>query len=152
MNRLSRIIGALLLGALLSGPAQAKQPEGWPFLEFNEAVQTAKRLGKPMFVYFGFETCPYCVYLNQHALASESLRKLYSSNYVLAYFDVRGDPDDRITLPDGQTMSRAEAIKYLKASPVPAWTFVEPGGRSVLTRYGSRTRVNEFWKYDLYVA
>ena len=89
MNRLSRIIGALVLAILLSTSAQARVPEGWPFLEFNEAVQAAKRLGKPLFVYFGFETCPYCLYLNQHALASESLRKLYTGNYVLAYFDVR---------------------------------------------------------------
>ena len=69
-----------------------------------------------------------------------------------AYFDVRGNPNDAMTLPDGRTLKRAEAIKYLKASPVPAWMFVEPEGRTVLMRYGSRTRVNEFWKYDLYVA
>jgi hypothetical protein len=30
--------------------------------------------------------------------------------------------------------------------------FVEPGGRTVLMRRDSRTSVNEFWKYDLYVA
>ena len=153
MNRLSGLVRALGLAVLLSAAvAHAKVPEGWPFLDFNEAVKTARQLGKPMFVYFGFETCPYCLYLNKNALASESLRKLYTGNYVLAYFDVRGNPDDAITLPDGQTMKRAEAVKHFKASPVPAWMFVEPGGRTVLTRYGSRTRVNEFWKYDLYVA
>jgi hypothetical protein len=30
--------------------------------------------------------------------------------------------------------------------------FVEPEDRTVLMRYGSPSRVNEFWKYDLYVA
>ena len=155
MNRLCRLVGTRLLALALllsAAAAQAKVPEGWPFLEFNEAVKVAKQQGKPMFVYFGFETCPYCIYLNQHALASESLRKLYTRNYVLAYFDVRGDPDDAITLPDGRSMTRAEAIRELKGSPVPAWMFVEPGGRTVLMRRESRTRVNEFWKYDLYVA
>ena len=153
MNRLSRLAGALALALLLSGAgAQARIPEGWPFLEFNEAVKVAKQSGKPMFVYFGFETCPYCVQLNQKTLASESLRKLYTGNYVLAYFDIRGNPDDAITLPDGKTLTRAEAIKELKGSPVPAWMFVEPEGRTVLMRRGSQTRVNEFWKYDLYVA
>ena len=155
MERVSRWVGmlALALAVLVSAAAaHAKVPEGWPFLEYNEAVKAAKRLGKPMFVYFGFETCPYCIYLNQHALASESLRKLYSGNYVLAYFDIRGNPEDTIVLPDGKSTTRAEAIKELKGSPVPAWMFVDPEGRTVLMRRGSRTKVNEFWKYDLYVA
>jgi thioredoxin-related protein len=152
MSRLSGIMKGLALVIALSGPGQAKPPEGWPFLDFNEAVETAKRLNKPLFVYFGFETCPYCLYLNEHALASESLRKLYSSNYVLAYFDIRGEPDDVMNLPDGRKLTRREAIKELNSAPVPAWMFVEPGGKTVLMRRGSRTRVNEFWKYDLYVA
>ena len=153
MRRFFGLIRTLGLAILLfAAAAQAKVPEGWPFLEFNEAVETAKRLNKPLFVYFGFETCPYCLYLNQHALASESLRKLYSSNYVLAYFDIRGERDDVMTLPDGRKLTRREAIKELNASPVPAWMFVEPGGKTVLLRRGSRTKVNEFWKYDLYVA
>ena len=82
MKRLYGLIGALIAVILSAAPVLAKVPDGWPFLEFNEAVQTAKRLGKPMFVYFGFETCPYCLYLNQHALASGSLRKLYTGNYT----------------------------------------------------------------------
>jgi thioredoxin-related protein len=153
MNRLFGFVGTLALAMLLSAPgAWARIPEGWPFLEFNEAVKVARQSGKPMFVYFGFDTCPYCIQLNQNALASESLRKLYTRNYVLAYFDIRGNPDDAITLPGGKTTTRAGAIRDLQGSPVPAWMFVEPEGRTVLLRRGSRTRVNEFWKYDLYVA
>ena len=155
MIRMSRLVATLALALSILLPAanaRAKIPDGWPFLDFNEAVKVAKQSGKPMFVYFGFETCPYCIQLNQGALASESLRKLYTGNYVLAYFDIRGNPDDAITLPDGKTMTRAEAIKELNGSPVPAWMFVAPEGRPVLMRRGSRTRVNEFWKYDLYVA
>jgi thioredoxin-related protein len=155
MNRLFRLAGTLALTLAVLLPAatpQAKIPDGWPFLDFNEAVKVARQSGKPMFVYFGFETCPYCLYLNQHALASESLRKLYTTNYVLGYFDVRGDREDAITLPDGRTMTRAEVLKGLKVSSVPTWMFVSAEGRAVLMRGGSRTRVNEFWKYDLYVA
>lgn len=155
MNRLFRLVWtfALALAVLLpAATAQAKIPDGWPFLEFNEAVKVAKQTGKPMFVYFGFDTCPYCLYLNEHALASESLRKLYTANYVLAYFDVRGDRGDAITMHDGQTMTRAEVLKSLKVATVPTWMFVSAEGRGVLMRSGSRTRVNEFWKYDLYVA
>jgi len=137
---------------LFAEVARAKIPDGWPFLEFNEAVKVARQKGRPMFVYFGFETCPYCAYLNEHAFSSESLRKLYTANYVLAYFDIRGNPEDEITLPDGGHVTRAEAIKRLKGSPVPAWMFVGPDGGTILMRRGSRTKVNEFWKYDLYVA
>lgn len=155
MNRIERLFSsvAFVLGILLSdGAAHARIPDGWPFLEFNEAVKVAKQQGRPMFVYFGFETCPYCAYLNEHTLSSESLRKLYASHYVLAYFDIRGDGEDPITLPDGAQVTRTEAIKRLKGSPVPAWMFVDPGGKTILMRRGSRTKVNEFWKYDLYVA
>jgi thioredoxin-related protein len=155
MNSLGRLIGRFSLSLaflVVAGSAQAKIPEGWPFVEFNEAVKLAKQQGRPMFVYFGFQTCPHCAYLNQHTLASPALRKLYTANYVLAYFDIRGNPEDEIALPDGNKMTRAAAIKHLQGSPVPAWMFVDPEGRAVLTRRGSRVKVNEFWKYDLYVA
>ena len=144
------LVGVVLLVA--SGLAPAKVPEGWPFVEFNEAVETARRSGKPMFVYFGFETCPYCVYANQHAFSSGMLRKLYSDHYVLAYFDIRGNPNDTITLPMGESVTRAEAIRRLKGSPVPAWMFVDRDGREILMRRGSRTNVNSFMKFDLYVS
>ena len=135
-----------------AGFAHAKIPEGWPFLDYNTAVSEAKRLGKPMFVYFGFATCPYCIYLNQNTFALETLRKRYTEHYVLAYFDIRGNRDDVITLPNGEHLTRGEAIKRLKGSPVPAWMFVSPDGKEILMRRGSRTKVDAFMKFDLYVA
>ena len=151
----SPLIKSLALAAVLwlaAGPAQGKIPEGWPFLDYNTAVREAKRLGKPMFVYFGFATCPYCIYLNQHTFAFEALRKRYSEHYVLAYFDIRGNRDDVITLPDGTHVTRGEAIKRLKGSPVPAWMFLSPEGKEILMRRGSRTKVDAFMKFDQYVA
>ena len=152
MKRLTA--GAVLVAATLlsSIAAQAKIPEGWPFMDFNEAVALSKREGKPLFVYFGFETCPYCIYLNEHTFASEALRKRYTANYVLAYFDIRGNRDDTITLPGGGQMTRAEAIKHLGGSPVPAWMFVSPEGKTLLMDRGSRTRLDVFMTYDLYVG
>ncbi len=35
---------------LAAGFAQAKIPEGWPFVDFNDAVRESKRLGKPTLV------------------------------------------------------------------------------------------------------
>ena len=155
MLSMKRVIASITLAAavfLPTAPAQAKVPEGWPFVEFNEAVQISKRQSKPMFVYFGFATCPYCIYLNDHAFADEALRKRYSANYVLAYFDIRGNPDDTITVPGGGQITRAEAIRQFKGSPVPAWMFVDPAGKTIMMRRGSRTSVHSFMTYDLYVA
>ena len=93
-----------------------------------------------------------CEYANRNTFAFDALRKRYTDHYVLAYFDIRGNPADVISLPDGAKLTRAEAIKRLKASPVPAWMFVGPDGREILMRRGSRTRVDAFMKFDLYVA
>jgi thioredoxin-related protein len=138
--------------ALSSAAAHATIPERWPFVDYNEGVRAAKRLHKPMFVYFGFATCPYCIYANEHTFAFETLRKRYTDHYVLAYFDIRGNRNDVITLPNGEKLTRAEAIKRLKGSPVPAWMFVDPDGNEILMRRGSRTTVDAFMKFDLYVT
>ncbi len=141
--------GSLVVAA---GAARAELPDGWVFQEYNQALKVAKQQGKPVFVYYGFNKCPYCVYVNKHTFSSEELRKAYSSRYVLAYFDIRGNPDDQISLADGTQMRRADAIKHLKASPVPAWAFLDPQGKEVLARRGSRTKVDAFKQFDAYVG
>jgi thioredoxin-related protein len=137
---------------LLPAVARAKAPEGWPFIEYNEAVRVAKKMHKPMFVYFGFPTCPYCEIANKNTFSVDALRKLYADHYVLAYFDIRGNPDDPMTLPGGDRLTRAEAIKRLRSSPVPAWMFVSPDGKEILMRRGSRTPPEAFMQFDLYVS
>jgi thioredoxin-related protein len=146
----SVLIAALVL--LAAGTAAAKTPDGWPFVEYNEAVRIAKRAHKPMFVYFGFDTCPYCEIANKNTFSSAALRKRYTEHYVLAYFDIRGNPGDVMTLPDGDKMTRAEAMKRMRSVPVPAWIFVSPEGKEVLMRRGSRTPVAAFVQFDEYVA
>ncbi len=143
---------ALFCLAGMAATAQAELPEGWNFLEYNEALLVAKRQNKPVFVYYGFKKCPYCVYVNRHTFASEDLRKTYSEHYVLAYFDIRGNPDDMMDLADGTRMRRADAIKHLKGSPVPAWAFLDSKGSELLARRGSRTKVAAFNQFDAYVA
>ena len=137
---------------LASRGVQAKTPDGWPFVEYNEAVRLARSAHKPMFVYFGFQTCPYCEIANKNTFSSDVLRKRYTEHYVLAYFDIRGNPADVITLPDGEKLTRGDAIKRLKSAPVPAWMFVSPEGKEILMRRGSRTPVEAFLQYDEYVS
>jgi thioredoxin-related protein len=148
MLKFAKLLCAL---ALLAGAAEARVPEDWPFVDYNEAVRIAKQTNKPMFVYYGFDTCPYCIYLNQHTLAFGALRQRYAEHYVLAYFDIRANPHDIITLPSGEQLPRGQAIRKLKGSPVPAWAFIAPDGREILMRHGSRTRVDAFIKFDQYV-
>ena len=148
-------VRALLVAAFLaaaSGAARAELPVGWNFLEYNEALKVARQQGKPVFVYYGFNKCPYCVYANKHTFSSEELRRTYSSRYVLAYFDIRGNREDLIQLADGSSMPRGDAIKHLKASPVPAWAFLDSQGRELLARRGSRTKVDAFKQFDAYVG
>lgn len=152
MNRMIASIALVTAMLLSSAVADAKIPEGWPFVDFNEGVEISKRQGRPMFVYFGFATCPYCIQLNEQTFSNEALRKRYTANYVLAYFDIRGNPEDAITLPGGAQLTRAQAIKHLKGSPVPAWMFVSPEGKTILMDRGSRTRPDVFMTYDLYVG
>jgi thioredoxin-related protein len=152
MKSLNKILVLTCLLLLPAALAQAKPPAGWPFVDFNEAVRVAKKANKPMFVYFGFPTCPYCEIANKNTFSADALRKLYSDHYVLAYFDIRGNPDDPITLPAGEQLRRADAIKRLKSSPVPAWMFVSPDGREILMRRGSRTPIEAFMQFDQYVS
>jgi thioredoxin-related protein len=147
--------GLLLLAAVLvfsAAGAHASTPAGWPFVEYNEAVRAAKRAHKPMFVYFGFPTCPYCEIANKNTFSSDGLRKRFTDHYVLAYFDIRGNPADEIALPDGEKLTRADAVKRLRSAPVPAWMFVSPEGKEILMRRGSRTTVEAFMQYDEYVS
>ncbi len=132
--------------------AHAAAPEGWNFLEYSAALKLARQQGKPVFVYYGFDKCPYCLYANKHTFSSDELRRTYSGRYVLAYFDIRGNREDQIELADGTRMPRGDAIKHLKGSPVPAWAFLDPQGREVLARRGSRTKVDAFKQFDAYMS
>ncbi len=146
--------GLAPVAGLLGAPAVARAapPEGWHFLEYSAALKAARQQGKPVFVYYGFDKCPYCIYVNKHTFSSDELRRTYSGRYVLAYFDIRGNRDDQIELADGTRMPRGDAIKHLKASPVPAWAFLDPQGREVLARRGSRTKVDAFRQFDAYMS
>jgi thioredoxin-related protein len=152
MRTLVRFLMLAIAVLLAPAVAQAKPPEGWAFVEFNQAVRTAKRVHKPMFVYFGFPTCPYCAIANKNTFSSDTLRKRYTEHYVLAYFDVQGNPDDMIVLPGGEKLTRADAIKRLRSNPVPAWMFVSAEGKEILMRRGSATPVEAFMQFDQYVS
>ena len=109
MQLLKSIVFVGVVLGLFAGAAAARVPTGWPFLEYNEAVRVAKQKNKPLFVYYGFETCQYCVYLNNNTLSYTALRTRYTEHYVLAYFDIRGKPGDIMTLPNGEKLPRGLA-------------------------------------------
>lgn len=137
------MLARLLLSALLFlivPAAFAKPPAEWKFQDWNAAVATAEKTNKPLFVLFGFEECPYCVYLYGHGMDSAEARAKYQSSAVLTYYDTRAHrPDEVVKLPGGATMSHAEFIKTFRAYPTPSWTFLSAKGTVLLANRGSKS-------------
>ena len=133
----------LLLAALLwlAAPAAlAKPPAEWRFEDWNAAVASAEQSGKPLFVLFGFEQCPYCDYLYRHGMSSAELRARYQAGAVLAYYDTRArKADDVVRLPGGATLTHAQLIQQFRAYPTPSWMFLSAKGTVLKANRGSKT-------------
>ena len=69
----------------LSAGALADQPEGYPFLPFDQALSQSQAESKVLFVYFGRYGCGYCEKTNKEAFVDPQVRQRYTTNYVLAY-------------------------------------------------------------------
>ncbi|HET7526318.1 MAG TPA: thioredoxin family protein [Burkholderiaceae bacterium] len=137
------MLARLLLSAvlLLAVPvANSKPPAEWQFQDWKAAVATAERSNKPLFVFFGFEQCPYCEYLYHHGMNSSQVRAKYQASVVLAYYDTRvPGPDDMVRLPGGATMSHAQFIKQFRAYPTPSWVFLSTKGAVLQASRGSKS-------------
>ena len=122
----------VLLGA---GPtALADAPRGYPFLPFDQAVATAQREGKPLFVYFGRYGCGYCEKTNKEAFSDPEVRDRYTRHYVLAYVDA--ESGERLRLPSGERITERELGTRYDAFVTPVFSFLTPGGDPVLRLVG----------------
>jgi thioredoxin-related protein len=135
----ARLLSSALL-FLIVPAALAKPPAEWKFQDWNAAVATAEKTNKPLFVLFGFEECPYCVYLYGHGMDNAEARAKYQSSAVLTYYDTRAHrPDEVVRLPGGATMSHAEFIKNFRAYPTPSWVFLSAKGAVLQANRGSKS-------------
>lgn len=116
----------VLSAALVFQPAQADAPEGYPFLSFDEAMQQAREQDKTLFVYFGRYGCGYCEKTNKEAFSDETVRQVYTGNYILAYVD--SESGKRLQLPSGERITEQEVGTRYDAFVTPVFTFMTPEG------------------------
>lgn len=132
------LLSALLL--LVAPAALSKPPAEWRFQDWQVAVAAAEKTQQPLFVFFGFEQCPFCDYLYRRGMDSSELRAKYQANVVLAYYDTRAHgPDEPIRLPGGATMSHAQFIKQFRAYPTPSWVFLSSKAKVLQANRGSKS-------------
>ena len=131
------LLSALLL--LVAPAAFSRPPVEWKFQDWQAAVATAEKTQRPLFVFFGFEQCPYCDYLYRHGMDSSELRAKYQTSVALAYYDTQAHgPDELVSLPGGATMNHAQFIRQFRAYPTPSWLFLSSKGTVLHANRGSK--------------
>jgi thioredoxin-related protein len=124
----------LLVSTLLTMPVLAEPPQGYPFQQFDKALQQAQTENKPLFVYFGRYGCGYCEKTNKEAFSNKQVREAYTRHYVLAYVDA--ESGKRIRLPSGERITEREVGTRYDAFVTPVFTFLTPDGRPLLRLVG----------------
>jgi thioredoxin-related protein len=124
----------LLVSTLLTMPVLAEPPQGYPFQQFDKALQQAQTENKPLFVYFGRYGCGYCEKTNKEAFSNKQVREAYTRHYVLAYVDA--ESGKRIRLPSGERITEREVGTRYDAFVTPVFTFLTPDGKPLLRLVG----------------
>jgi thioredoxin-related protein len=128
--------------------AFADPPENYPFVSFNEGMQTAKAQHKMVFIYFGRYGCAWCDQVNKRVFVDPELKSLYSNNYVLIYVDA--ESGKRLRLPSGERITEAELGVRYQVFGTPMFVYLEPDGKIIAKLSGVQTLEN-FREYDRYV-
>jgi thioredoxin-related protein len=115
-------------------PVLAEPPQGYPFQQFDKALQQAQTENKPLFVYFGRYGCGYCEKTNKEAFSNKQIREAYTRHYVLAYVDA--ESGKRIRLPSGERITEREVGTRYDAFVTPVFTFLTPDGKPLLRLVG----------------
>ena len=131
----------LLLLTTFSVISAAEPPEGYPFLEFDKAMQQAETQGKPLFVYFGRYGCGYCDKTNAEAFTDATVRQQFTENYILAYVD--SESGKRLRLPTGERITERELGTRYNAFVTPVFSFITVNGE-VLARLVGVQRIVDF--------
>ena len=81
------IVFCLCVSIAWAATASADPPQEWTFLPFDEALKTAAKEQKRVFLYFGRHGCPSCERTNRESFTDPRVIERYNANYVLAYVD-----------------------------------------------------------------
>ncbi|MDZ7661559.1 thioredoxin family protein [Thiohalophilus sp.] len=117
----------ILLSVLFIPATWADAPEGYPFQDFDQAMNQAREQNKTLFVYFGRYGCGYCEKTNKEAFSDDRVRQIYTDNYVLAYVD--SESGKRLQLPSGERITEHEVGTRYDAFVTPVFTFMTPQGK-----------------------
>lgn len=122
----------------------AAPPTEWGFQKLPAAMAEAKTTNKPIFVLFGFETCPGCKRLYSQALSNNGLRETFQKNFVLAYVDTEGQGEpNSYQIGDSPALSHADLMALFKGSPTPSWVFLTPKGVRLHGERGGKTLASD---------
>lgn len=140
------ILALLFLLPLL---AWADPPQGYPFVNYDQGLKTARAQNKPIFLYFGRFGCAWCEHTNRQSFSNPQLKKLYTDHYVLVYVDA--ESYKRVTLPSGERITEAELGARFKAFATPLFVYLTPQGDEIFKAPGFKT-VQDFEDFDRYVT
>lgn len=138
---------AALVALFLSIELFAAPPVEWGFQKLPTAMAEAKTANKPVFVLFGFETCPGCKRLYSQALSNNDLRETFRKNFVLAYVDTEGNGEPgSYPIGDGPALSHAELMTMFKGTPTPSWVFLTSKGVRLHSERGGKTTASDLMR------
>lgn len=112
----SILIMVLFLSPLSFGDAKTTDS----FSEHDGALQSAKKDGKPIMLYFFSKYCPYCTLMEQNTLADKEISKILAGFHVVK-IDVQGN--------------RALARRY-SVNVFPTFWFLEASGKRIVETPG----------------
>lgn len=101
------------------------------YTSYAEAVEAAKSLKRPIFLYFGAEWCGYCKKMKSTTLADTEVKDKLAKEYVPCIIDTDKD--------------RATARKY-KVSGIPAYMILSPD-ETIMARTSGMKSKEEFLEW-----
>jgi uncharacterized protein len=119
--RLRRLLPLIFLVTILISPlscSDAKSSASFP--EYDRALQSAKKDGKPVMLYFSSKYCPYCTLMEQDTLADKEIIRILAGFHVVK-IDTAGN--------------RGLARRY-SVNVYPTFWFLEGSGKRIVETPG----------------
>lgn len=117
MARLRRSLPSLLLIVLFLFPlscGEAKAASSFP--EYETALRSAKKDGKPTMLYFFSKYCPYCTLMEQDTLADKEIKRILAGFHVV-----------KIDAEGNRTLARRYSVNVF-----PTFWFLEGSGKRIV--------------------